>query len=253
MSIKVAAMLAAGLGLLISTANAALIDSPARVVELLHNQDWQQRARAVSYASASALKDDKVRSALIETLVSENQAHEQWYADYVAGKNPLGFNKTKGEGYGEYYGDLVALVAKQKIPGSLEALVTADGGQQAAVSAFGSEAARSMIAHFRLTKNAFNRVAIIRTLGKMAKAGQITGSLKEDSKALVYNEATKDHDPEVRKSAVENLLRFDKDQAAKVLKVIAESDDRSYVRKTDNVKVYPVRDAAKKELDKIQK
>lgn len=231
----------------------AEINSSQKVLELLNSSNWQDRDTAITHGSPSVWQDNQVRARLVEILAVENRIHEQWHEDAAAGKNPQGLKTTMGEGYGEYYGDLVTKVAALKDPKSLDALVSAEGGEQAAVSAFGTAAVKPLIARFRGTKNEFARLGIVRTLGKLARDKKLNSSLKAEAKELLFKDAVGDADPEVRAAAVANLARFDEKAAAETLRKIAESDEHSYVRKADKVKVYPVRDAARKELEHLEK
>lgn len=221
------------------------------VVAALSNTDWHERDKAVAQVRGALAAEPSVRAATLALLERENEQRDQWHRDQQAGKNP----PSSGEGYGEYYINLVAQVIAFKESKSAKALVGAlDTGAapEKALTEMGDAAAQEAIAAFDKAANSQRRAAIVRVLGRMADKGLSSASLREKAKNVVFRGAD-DASSDVRKAAIHNLDRFSKQEAIEKLKKIAASDSDSFVHKKQNKRKYPLREEAQAELDRLSK
>lgn len=220
----------------------------------LASADWQERDKAIARVTGPLLRDPAIRSALIGLLEQENALYEKWYEDERAGKAPLPLKKRFGEGHGEYYLDLVAKVIALRDAKAINALVGSldVGAPEKALAEFGDAAVAPALDAFDKTPNATRRAAVVRLMGRLSEKGISAADLRERAKAAVFH-AADDDSSSVREAAIRNLHRFDKAQAVEKLRKIAGSDPKSVVHRGKNKRVYPLREAAQKELDRLSK
>jgi len=220
-------------------------------VNLLKSEDWKRWCPVVTYASTSLVNVEAFRLALIELRERENKISEKWWGETSDGKKPRGLNEQfGGEGYGECLGELNTRIVSLKDRRAVGALIRS--GDPGAVVEFGSDAASQMITWFRSTKDISGRAAVVQALGKIQDKGVLPAELRQQSKDVVFG-AAKDASPIVREASIRTVHHFGKTEAIQFLKKLSESDERTFVRKTDGTRVYPIRDAAQKEIDRLSK
>jgi hypothetical protein len=87
----------------------------------------------------------------------------------------------------------------------------------------------------------------------MFERGIGTEDMRKEAKSLVFYAATKGDDIFLRDVAIHQLFRFGREDALMKLKEIAENDPSFYISKTSKKKRYPVREAAKYQIERLAK
>ena len=90
-------------------------------------------------------------------------------------------------------------------------------------------------------------------MGEIFERGIGTEDMREEVKALVFDAAVKDADIDIRDTAIRKLHHFGKEEALRILKEISETDSYSYMGKKSKKKIYPVRDSANNEIERLSK
>ena len=223
------------------------------VLMQLADTDWRIRDKAVASISSTTINGN-TRSALINLLDQENALREKWYLEKAQGKNPESPAVKFGDGYGEYYGDLVMKVAAlhtSQADGSLVGALDTLGNKKI-IEIFGEDSVPALAEKFKASKNSYLRSRIVETLGKLSADKIKAEKMRQKAKAVVF-EAADDGDQNVRRSAIKSLHFFGTAEAVKKLQEISAKDAYSIVRKDDKQKVFPNREAAQKEIERLTK
>jgi hypothetical protein len=147
---------------------------------------------------------------------------------------------------GECLGRLQQLVAGWHDDRTLKSLVVL--GSLHALD-FG-DAAFPMILERYNKGHSYGRSEMIMLMGEMAKKNAGTAESIGKAKSLVFA-ALEDGDSHVQMAAIHNLYHFGKVEALTKLKELATVNQRSFIRKKDGVRVFPIREAARKEADRL--
>lgn len=227
------------------------------VTRLLQSEDWRERDKAINMLvkQFDQYKDnDLLKQNVLQVLLRENEEYK-----YLA-KNKL---RRGDEGRGEYYLDLVALVIRLDISGSIEALLdsAASGNavEDAVVKCLMQEGEEDFntfdsIKEKMTSPDIFykgNRRSYLRIIQKYLQ--RKTG-IHEKKKAIIKEIVlqgffSKSHLE--KKYAIQCSLYFpDDQQLMEQLQETARSDD--YTVFNDGTKTFPVREEASNVLKKLQ-
>jgi hypothetical protein len=219
---------------------------PVEAVAILDQgpANWFSWCAIVDNASPSILSSQSVRDALIRLLEKIATSRDESMTDVAAGKPFKPWTGECRDECSECLSHLEKAVADTHDSRALGSLVKA-GSTYAAE--FGDAAIPAAQARYRSVPHA--RAEMVQLMGF-----SVDRSTKPESKAIaeaVVFEASASTDSTVRRTAVRNLRRFDKAKALKRLKEIAQSDLDSYVHKGKNKRMFPIRDEAQKEFDRL--
>lgn len=219
----------------------------ALVIEL-NALDWQNRSMAITelQKAPDLLQEPLIKENLIRLLEKENAYNDKYEAEFEKTGIPL------GEGYGEYYIQLVQVVVSLNTPQSINALAGALGVSDqvaTAVAQFGKSAIEPLQKRLIDTDQGIRRGAV-RALGIIiSKYNQetldLSGTAVETIKDQLIN-AIHDESPWVRIQAIKTLSKIGGKDLIPVLREVAENDTYSKRREIEGgIIVYPVQDAAK--------
>jgi hypothetical protein len=224
---------------------------PPSVLAGLQSPDWRQRADA--YAS---LKEDRerpdVRDALLVLLDGEN---ELIHKTLVESDGKVGVSEKYGEGYSEYYAQLL---------GSVEQTVDWYEPREVCILAQGSYNTDS---EFAATLAVRGGATVAPCLLEMAQ-GSVSDRWKAVPVLLQLSSVTKDlsvdvrqqirqamiaalQDPDLRLVTIEGLGKFGSSDVIAILQDIAGSDQYSRLLR-DGTRRYDIREAATKAIQSIQ-
>ncbi len=268
------------------------------IIGLLNHPDWQERDKAIVYGLSKFRKIDdrgfpqefnefegkeQISIALIRLLERENLRREEWWKKWheeyerIGKEPPLGWYpegwEKPGEGRGEYYIDLVAIVIKLKDERAISAIVGAVecGAPSMAVIEFGELAIPYLLERLEKTKS-YATSDIIRTLGEIAKRAESTPPVVKGtattkaplkSPAVSQVDLMKDafiknlNNPNefTRMEAIKSLGILEDTSVIPLLKQIAKNDPRAWntVSGDPSKFIYPVREEAERVIKLLEK
>ncbi|MBI2384695.1 MAG: hypothetical protein HYV14_01655 [Elusimicrobia bacterium] len=228
--------------------------SPAKAAAILRSdaRNYDGWCAVVTYAPTALFADETVKSSLIGLVERINKINEDWRHAYDRGENPAGLKSQIGEGFGECQGEL-ATRAVPVLKGDKRALRALVEGHRDAALDFGDEAGRLAIQERADPSSSLAlRAEMIDLLGRLKEKGTLSPSLQEQAEKTVFD-ASSDENDGIKRIAIRNLRHFSKAKALKRLKEISATDSRSFIRKSDQEQVFPIREEAKKELDRLLK
>lgn len=208
--------------------------------------NWFSWCAIVDNATPSLLANQSVRDALIRLLDRVAASRDESMADVASGKPFKPWTGECRDECSECLSHLEKAAADTHDSKALGSLVKT-GSTYA--SEFADAAIPAAQARYRSVPHA--RAEMVQLMGL-----SVDRSTKPESKAIaeaIVFEASASPDSTVRRVAVRNLGHFDKAKALRRLKEIAQSDSDSFVHKGKNKRMFPIRDEAQKELDRLSK
>ena len=213
-------------------------------INSFEHPSWRERDKALDYGISKHLDDKRAQIALMNRLKKETMLIKQKKVD------------EEGEGYFEYYMNLLEAVTKLDDKRIVPLLVDSFGivGGNAVpekLSEFGDYAAKHILQKLG-NRNRDVRDDAVFALNKLLKKKTVTKKMRNQIKKELIIKATKDEDQFVRRSAIKGLEILSDKDVIPIIKKIAKEDPYSIkIVKTGRMK-YPVRDAAKKALEKLK-
>jgi len=250
----------------INSATTYSAENVADVVKMLNSNDWAVRDRGVAVA-AKVSNNDQVRIELIKLLERENKQFED-LAEREEKHREMNPSSTEQEMLspdvisGEYYIDVIKAVVALKDPRAIKSLVGAvDTGNAVpdALISFGEAAIDPLIDTFVTSKRRPIKPDIIRTLNKVLAERTVSVARKSKVKHFLLDQVNKVPSENVKRNMVAAFANFpDDDQVITILESLIASDTYYEMRRvkgrprTETVKVFTVREEAKKTLGRIK-
>jgi len=241
-----------------SFGNAQLLRSKDEGIETilkqLKNPDWQERAKVMyPYKLKRFVKDERMKVALISLLEKENKLFNTFH-DYEK------YDELQVKKYWVYYRNLSGEVALLRDERAIPAVVNSYGWGQAVVGTLenmGEPVVVPLIEKLNSKYSVAKRYdfSIIRILEKIVEKHTLSGESKAEIKK-VFIKALKDEEPHVRKYAVRGLGNIGDTDVIPLIKSLADNDPCEQVEmfegREKKIYLYPVREEAKKALEKLK-
>lgn len=185
-------------------------EDPAKseILQQLSSPHWQERDSAVTKLlyNIDLLKDKKVKNSVVELFNKEVAENRRLTGDDPEKIDP---RAEQGEGYGEYFIDLLDVIRrtgdKRALPGLIDSVEWGPAVEES-IAAFGGVAVGLVIKKFGTTRNELKRRGYIGTLHLLYKQSISSESRQQIRKMLL--EASKDESPYVRSIAQETLEKL---------------------------------------------
>lgn len=214
---------------------------------------WFGSCELVGSAPPALLSNQKVKTELVSLLERIAAAQDKVFSDplYGSGKSKLSWTGDCEDECSECLSVLEKEVASWRDKRTLKLLVHL--GSSYALD-FGGEAYPLILNRYHSKSTHLQgRTDMIGLMSWMFERGIGTEDMRKEAKSLVFDAATKGDDIFLRDVAIHQLFRFGREDALMKLKEIAENDPSFYISKTSKEKRYPVREAAKYQIERLAK
>ena len=236
-----------------SQENSNMMSADEALVVLKKGPDnWFSWCKVVEDGSIELYANHNIQEELINLLNRISLARDKAFSDPLSRFPGKSKQKWTGECEDECYeclGSLEKKVISFHDERALKSLVAL--GSTYALD-FGEKACPLIINRYNNT-HWLGRGEMLGMMGELFERGICTESMRKEAKGIVFNAATKDDDISLRDTAIHQLHYFGREDALRKLKEISETDTYSRVGKRSKKTLYPVRDEAKSELERLIK